>query len=147
MPADGSASSPAFRLWRVIGQFIDTLADYYGEIMYPSFFERIDAMDGPALREAPYHREAFENRHWSEGYGPSEAPPRWGDLASTREAAAPRRWYAPIVSVLAWLRDSLRRADEQRRAMQALERLDDHALNDIGITRDQIDRVIGLRRN
>jgi uncharacterized protein YjiS (DUF1127 family) len=147
MPSDGSASSPAFRLWRVVGPLIDNLADHYGEIMYPSFFEQIDSMDGPALREAPYHREAIENRHWSESYRPSETPPRWDDLASTREGTAPRRWYATIVFAIASLRESLRRADEQRRAIQALERLDDHALNDIGITRDQIERVIGLRRN
>jgi uncharacterized protein YjiS (DUF1127 family) len=136
-------------LWRITGRFIDTLADYYGEIMYPSFFERIDALDGradgPALREAPYHREAIENRHWSEGYGPSETPPRCGDLTSTCEAAAPPRWYAPIVSAFAWVRERIRRVDEQHRAVQALQRLDDHALSDIGITRDQIESVTRAR--
>ncbi|MBV8652414.1 MAG: DUF1127 domain-containing protein [Alphaproteobacteria bacterium] len=101
-------------------------------------------MDGPALREAPDHREAIENRHWSEGYGPSETLPRWSDLASTREAAAPRRWYAPIVSGVAWVWERIRRADEQHRAIQTLQRLDDHALNDIGITRDQIDSVMSV---
>jgi uncharacterized protein YjiS (DUF1127 family) len=133
--------------WCVAGRFIDTLADCYGEIMYPSFFEKTDSVDGPALREASYEREAIDHRHWSESYRPSETPSRWDNLASTRAGAAPRRWYTPIVSAVAWLRESIRRADEKRRAVETLERLDDHALNDIGITRDQIESVTGRWRD
>jgi uncharacterized protein YjiS (DUF1127 family) len=164
MPSERSASRLALRaasplsvstllasiagtLRRVALQFIDDLADYYGEIMYPSFFEKIDPMDGPALRETPYHREAIDNRHWSERYRPSETSPQWGELTSTSEVAAPKPWYAPIVSAVAWLRERIRWAEERRRAVQALERLDDHALNDIGITRDQIESVTGRWRD
>ena len=105
-----------------------------------SRFSERTAADPAGRRATSWHRESVEGRHRLERLRAEKAPPRAVNRSSRRLEAPPKfpSWYARSVSVLSAFVESIRRNAECRRAILALDHLDDHTLKDIGISRCQI---------